>query len=342
MSPKVSFVVAIYNVAQYIEQCVRSLYEQTLEDIEIVLVDDCSPDNSLEIALRVLDEYPHRKPQVKVMRHEKNLMNGRTRHDGLNASIGQYVHFIDGDDYVDPQMAELMYSKAVEEDADVVVCDYYWYKLNGAELVTLVRGGIVGNGENVRDDTINRDVNPSIWCKLIRRKIFLDNEILWPVCGRADDVVLSDEVLYYAHKISHVLAPLYHYRLNPNSICNIKSPEHSERRMKLYVQNNAVLFEFLEREGVSEKYEKGILVNKLFVKNDIINYTDKRKYARLWLRTYPEVNKIMFWGNKNHKSTYREKIWLLAICLGLYPKLKHCLLSKRFRPAAIWRRGAFQ
>ena len=78
MSPKVSFVVAIYNVAQYIEQCVRSLYEQKLENIEIVLVDDCSPDNSLEIALRVLDEYPHRKPQVKVVRHEKNLMNGRS------------------------------------------------------------------------------------------------------------------------------------------------------------------------------------------------------------------------------------------------------------------------
>ena len=168
---KVSFVVAIYNVAAYIEQCVRSLYEQTLEDIEIVLVDDCSPDDSMEIALRVLEEYPHRKSQVKVVRHEENLLVARTRHDGLDVSIGQYVIFIDGDDYVEPQMGELMYEKALVENADMVVCDSYWYNPNGVKIKTQVRGGIVGNGENVRDDTINRDVSPSIWCKLIRRSL---------------------------------------------------------------------------------------------------------------------------------------------------------------------------
>jgi hypothetical protein len=236
-------------------------------------------------------------------------------------------------------MGELMYGKAVEVNADVVVCDFFLDKSYGVNIVTLAREGIVGNGENVRDDTINRRVAPNIWCKLIQRSLFFDNELVWPVRAHAEDVVLSDGVVYYAKKIAHVPTPLYYYRLNPNSMTNNRSPKYSEQRMSMFFQNNAVLFGFLEREGVAGKYERGILVNKVCAKNEVIEYTNKRKYARLWLRTYPEVNRLMFFGDKNYKSTYREKIWLLAVCLGLYPRLKRRLMSKRFRPAAIWRRG---
>lgn len=138
MRAKVSFIVAVYNVADYIEQCARSLFEQTLEDIEIVFVNDCSPDDSEEIIRRTLEEYPHRKGQVKILTHEKNEQIMATRKDGLSASTGEYVHFIDGDDYVEPQTAELMYGKAVETDADVVVCNIYWYRQNGVGIVTKI------------------------------------------------------------------------------------------------------------------------------------------------------------------------------------------------------------
>lgn len=339
MSIRVSFVVAIYNVAPYIEKCVRSLYEQTLEDIEIVLVDDCSPDNSIEIAMRTLEEYPSRKSQVKVLRHEKNKGIMDTRKDGLTAATGEYVHFIDGDDYVESQMAELMYGKAEETDADVVVCNFFWYRQNGVRIVSLAPNGIVGNGENVRDDTINGRVMPNNCCKLIRKSLFEEHCIAWPVAAFAEDVVISYQIVYYAQRIASVPVPLYHYRLNPNSICNNNSPERSEMKQQMFVQNNKVLFGFLEREGVAEKYAYGILAMKVRAKNEVLSYTNQRKYVRLWLRTYPEVNMLLFWGDKSHKSTYKEKLWMLAICMGLYPKLKRRLMKKRFRPAAIWRRG---
>ena len=339
MGVKVTYIVAVYNDAKYIEQCARSLFEQTLEDIEVVFVNDCSPDDSEEIIRRTLEEYPHRKGQVKILTHEKNKGIVETREDGLSAATGNYINFIDGDDYVEPRMAELMYGKAVEKDADIVGCDIFWYERNSMRVVTLAPNGIVGNGENVRDDTINRKVMPNNCCKLIRRSLFVDHCIEWPVAAYAEDVVISYQIVYYARRIESVSVPLYHYRLNPNSISNNNNPERSEKKQQMFVQNNNVLFGFLEREGVSEKYAEGILAMKVRAKNEVLSYTNQRKCLRLWLHTYPEVNKVLVFGDKSHKSTYREKLWLLAICMRMYPRFKRRLLSRRFKPDRIWRIG---
>ena len=341
MMPKVSYIVAVYNVADYIEQCARSLFEQTLEDIEIIFVNDASSDGCGEIIRRTLEEYPHRKGQVKILTHEKNKGIVETRKDGLSAACGEYINFIDGDDYVEPRMAELMYGKAVEKDADIVVCDIFWYERNSMRVVSLAPNGIIGNGENVRDDTINRKVMPNIWCRLIRRTLFEENHIVWPVAAQIEDMVLSVQAVYYAKRIAHVPVPLYCYRLNPHSISCVNTLENSEKKLHMFVQNNKVIFDFLKRNGVAEKYSQGILINKMGAKNHIIHYTSQRKYLKLWLNTYPELNKLLVFGDKNHKSTYREKIWFFIVCLGLYPKLEHQLKSRRFKPDALWLRGTY-
>ena len=126
MKPKVSIVVPVYKVEAYIEQFVRSLFEQTLEDLEFIFVDDASPDESVAIIKRVLDEYPQRKGQVKFIRHEHNMDLPQTRKDGLNAATGEYLIYVDSDDWVEPNYAELLYTKAQETNADIVVCDCYF------------------------------------------------------------------------------------------------------------------------------------------------------------------------------------------------------------------------
>ena len=337
MSAKVSYIVAVYNVGAYIEQCVRSLFEQTLEEIEIVFVNDASTDDSEAIIRRTLEDYPQRKGQVRFVEHEKNKGIQDTRKDGFYAATGDYFNFIDGDDYVEPQMSELMYAKAVETGADMVVCDYIRYQSGRKELWTQVPRGVEGDGENVREDMLNRKVSGTVWCKLIRRRLFLDNDIVWPANAGYDDMVLSTVAAYYAKKIAHVPVALYHYRVNENSISNVSTAELAAKRTQLCVNNNNVLFGFLEREGVAEKYAEGILRNKVLAKNRVLEYTDNRKCRKLWLQTYPEVNRILLFGGKEHKSTYREKIWIVVIWLGLYPRMKCRLLSKRFRPEKIWR-----
>ena len=341
MSTKISYIVAVYNVADYIEPCARSLFEQTLEDIEIVFVDDASKDNSVAIIRRTLEDYPQKQGRVKIVEHEENKGTSVTRWDGLHEATGEFVNFIDGDDYVEPQMGELMYGKAMETGADVVVCDGLRYRPNEVVLVSLAPQGIKGNGENVRDDTINRKVSPGACYKLIKRSLLLANDIVWPVSSMADDVVISDVALYYATKISHVPVPLYHYRLNPKSTSNVRSPEHRANRQRMFVQNNKILFDFFEKEGVTEKYKEGIWTNKVMAKNEVLPFTNKWKYRRLWLRTYPEVNRMLLFGDKNYKSTYREKFWLAVICLGLFPRMRRRLMSKRFKPERIWIRGEY-
>ena len=114
--PRVSVVVPIYNVEPYLKKCVESLLSQTLEDIEILLVDDGSPDRCGEIA----DEYAAREPRVKAF-HQKNAGLGPARNTGIEHATGEYVGFVDSDDWVDSQMFERLYSAAAKCDADIVV-----------------------------------------------------------------------------------------------------------------------------------------------------------------------------------------------------------------------------
>ena len=122
--PKVSVIIPVYGVKKYIERCARSLFEQTLDDIEYIFVDDSTPDNSISILRKVLSEYPNREKQVKILHHEKNKGLAQARQTGLKIASGEYIAHCDSDDWVDVHMYEEMYNKAIEEDADVVVCDY--------------------------------------------------------------------------------------------------------------------------------------------------------------------------------------------------------------------------
>ena len=175
---KVSLVVSIYNTAQYIEQCVRSLAEQTLEDIEIVLVNDATQDESMAIVEKTLADYPQRRHQVQIVNHERNLGLGKTRRDGFAVSKGDYVIFVDSDDFADTRMAELLYNKAVDSSADLVICGFYRY--NGTKRVpdTIVPQGSTETGDNIREDIIKYVIAPDYWVGLRVVPIVMAAEIM--------------------------------------------------------------------------------------------------------------------------------------------------------------------
>lgn len=108
-APLVSVIVPIYGVERYIEQCVRTLMEQTLREVEYVFVDDHTPDKSMEILERVLADYPDRMGQVKVLQNEKNQGVARTRRVGLKECTGEYIIQVDSDDYVSPDYCEKLH-----------------------------------------------------------------------------------------------------------------------------------------------------------------------------------------------------------------------------------------
>ena len=101
---KISVIVPIYNVRLYIERCVRSLMEQTLENIEFIFVNDCTPDDSMDILHHVLKEYPKRRKQIKIIEHETNRGISAVRNTGLKNATGQYIIYCDSDDWVEKNM----------------------------------------------------------------------------------------------------------------------------------------------------------------------------------------------------------------------------------------------
>ena len=332
MNTKVSFVVAVYNVAPYVGECVRSLCGQTMDDIEIVIVDDGSTDNSLEIVQQVLEEFPQRKDQTKIIRHEHNMDVPQTRWDGIMAASGEYTIIVDGDDFPDTRMAEKLYDKAVATDADMVVCDHWLYTPTSKKVRVMAPNG----EDSLKSDIINLNVPVNTWCKLIRRSVYTDNDIVWPAKGYADDVVISTVTAYYSKRIAYVAEPLYHYRYNPKSYSRGLDEQTRMRMFEDYKVNWQILYQFMCRKHLLEKYEIGVFKGKMRVKKHLLPLVSEKKYRRLYFNTFPEVDRAFLVGNKYRKPTYRERIWVIAIWLGLYPRLKEKLYSKRFRPREEW------
>lgn len=119
---KVSIVVPVYNVEKYLKKCLDSLVRQTLEEIEIILVNDASPDKSDIIMEQFRERYPDK---IKCIYLKENLSQGGARNQGIKIATGEYITFVDSDDYVDVTMCEQLYKKAEETGSDIVICDAY-------------------------------------------------------------------------------------------------------------------------------------------------------------------------------------------------------------------------
>ena len=120
--PKVSVIIPVYNVEKYIERCSENLFSQTLDDIEFIFIDDCTPDRSIEILKSVLERFPNRKETVKILKMPKNSRQAAVRKYGMELATGDYIIHCDSDDWVDVDLYEKMYTEAVRSDADVVIC----------------------------------------------------------------------------------------------------------------------------------------------------------------------------------------------------------------------------
>ncbi|MCM1452577.1 MAG: glycosyltransferase [Clostridium sp.] len=122
---KVSVLIPIYGVEKYIARCARSLFNQTLkEGIEFIFVNDATKDNSMDVLKSVIDEFPNRKEQIRIIEHSENKGLAVARVTGVTSAKGEYVTHCDSDDWVEPTMYEKMYNVAKQKGSDIVVCDY--------------------------------------------------------------------------------------------------------------------------------------------------------------------------------------------------------------------------
>lgn len=233
--PVVSVVVPIFKVEKYIERCARTIFEQIYENLEIIFVNDCSPDRSVAVLQKVLEEYPDRVGLTRIINHERNLGSAGARLTGLQASTGKYVLNIDSDDYIDREMIPKMVSLAEKENADITICDFMYVYSDKYEHIHV---NPPLNPLKCMEAVLVGTVHSSVCNKLIQRSLFVDNNIYFIVgLNMNEDLSVMFRLLYFAKKIAYVDKPYYKYNLcNGQSFTKNSYSEKSQKNMVQIVE----------------------------------------------------------------------------------------------------------
>ena len=327
MVPKISIVVPVYRAEKYLAQCVDSLLAQALQEIEIILVDDGSPDNSGKIA----DEYAKKELRIKVI-HQDNKGSGPARNAGMDIALGEYVGFVDSDDWVEPGMYAELYADAVRNGADIVVsghCDVADGKVvkqkrhplagktvTGAEEILEIRKNLFGHG--VEDKTA--EAFPMSVCMSIYRKEMLQKYKIRFRKILSEDTLFNLQAYKYASVISFSGETAYNYR-----------KEGQESITKTFSSRNKDRFEeylcFLAQLAKEENDEECILRAKkmaidycrLYIEmlgNSGESFRNKRRYVKEYVQT--EAIAKCWEGYPQHTLLPQQRIFHWVIEKRLY------------------------
>lgn len=252
MHYKVSTIVPIFNVRNYLARCVECLMKQTLREIEYIFVDDCSPDDSFDVLMETLSMFPERQKDVKIIRHETNKGLAMSRADGLDVATGDFIIHCDSDDWMDVTMYEKMYDKAIADGADICICDFYFARKEGLERMH-PRIDCTKPHEKVVQDFIVCEWNP-VWNLLVSRDVYQRSGARPPVgITFTEDFYLTIRLFEYALKVTDVKEPLYYYNQQNNSSI-VHSMDLNVRAQEGDCYDRTI--NWFKEKGVYEKYYK--------------------------------------------------------------------------------------
>lgn len=283
---KVSVIIPVYGVEKYIERCARSLFEQTLDDIEYIFVDDCTKDNSINVLERVIEDYPNRKSQVTIIHHDVNKGLPQARKTGVEASHGDYIAHCDSDDWVDTGMYQRLYEKAKTEDADVVFCDFYAYRDEKRKYVTSKKINDSFKSTILKRLLTEYSLN-NVWSILVKKGLYTN--IVFPNDNQSEDRTIVIQLCWYAKKITSIAEPLYYYRMsNMESISNQRNCHALINRYQGSCRNAEIILRFLKICNLTDKYGlevQAFLFNLLSYLN---RHIDDARVLQLWKNHYPD------------------------------------------------------
>jgi len=281
----VSIVVPIFNVENFIEKCAKSLFEQTYQNIEYIFVDDCSPDNSVNILKKILEEYPIRRKQTKIITHEITKGSSTARNSGLRVATGKYIFYCDSDDWVEKNAIEEMYNTIVKENADILWCDFYFSHLNKD---VLSKQNFVEYNERCVKALMTEKIHGSIWNKMYKKSLFVENNITFPDYDMCEDLITNIKLFHFAKKISYLPKSFYHYVIYN---CNSMSTINNEKKLNDIINNvNNLIYYFKQKQIKVYDVEFNIL--KLISKHSLLLSINKNDF-RKWKNIYPEANKYI-------------------------------------------------
>lgn len=314
--PKISIIVPVYNVEDYLKNCIDSILNQTFNDFELILVNDGSTDNSLKIC----KYYKSIDYRICIIdKHNEGLSSARNA--GLDVAKGEYIGFVDSDDYIHPQMYEILYNYISDTKADISICNFEQvYNFNKDLLNTLqinqrlhqIFNNIESleqlSGENAVEFTVS-------WNKLYRKYLF--ENIRFKVGIIHEDEFIIHKLLYKTRKIVYIREKLYFYMQRKGSIMQ----QSNKRIDRLYALEDRIKF-FNSKNLKDLQFKQEVLYIKFFLKlyNKILKMPySSRRLVRMRLNLFKLI--IKFYENTNHSKKEKASYILFCISPFLYKKL---------------------
>lgn len=324
--PELSVVIPIYNAEEHLEQCLESLVSQTLKEIEILCVDDGSTDGSAAI----LSDYAQRDNRFIVLR-QQNRGAGVARNKGLEVARGEYVIFLDADDFFAPDLMEKMYAQAVCSEADIVICNGRAYSTSSGQYknvanylrTSLVKGIPVFSRRDIPDHILTV-TNSVPWNKLFRRSFLLREQLRFQPLQNCNDLYMVLLSLCVAERISSIDEPLVSYR--ENSGRNLQSRKRAAPLC--FIEALEALYDELHRRGLFEAVERSFVNMAVRMtawntittrgwdsRNKILRELEKKHFTRMGIFAYSKE------GYVERKQYYLAQIMKCA--LWVRRKLSH-------------------
>lgn len=301
-NPLIGVIIPVYNVENYIERCINSVICQTYHNLEIILIDDGSTDNSG----RICDEYAGKERRIHVI-HQKNSGLSAARNVGIKVSSAEYIAFIDSDDYVSQWYIQRLTQILFKYDADMAICGYYQGKRKEFPEINRVRGKIhCFDSQTMLKNWHGKykHVETSAWNKLYKKALFVEKNIYYPAGYFHEDVQTTHLLVDKAQKIVITDEKLYYYYERNGSIVQTLS----EKRIEdcIYSQNRRL--DFFKHKGYTEAYERMAIKRQ---KQYMLSYLKSAPSAAL----YNVSAEMIDLYNKSYKQVCRFKTIKMWECL---------------------------
>ena len=317
MVPKISIIVPVYNVEHYLHRCINSILNQTFKDYELILVNDGSTD----LSSKICNDYAQNNKKIKVI-HQDNGGAASARNSGMEIALGDYIAFVDGDDFIHTKMYEDLYNVAKENDSDIVVCDFIKIK---EDMDYKTEGKLLNNNifnysnlealEKLYSSTDQVGNNLTMVLpvnKIYKKNLF--NTIKFVEGKICEDEFMAHRILYESKKISYIPKILYFYVQRSNSVMN--SPYSIKRLDKVYALKDRVEFfkEINQRKLLN-------LAIRSFIDSYFWNYYKVKIEIPYAIQT---IRKLSLKGNNliftlvNPMISWKQKIFISLFALNPY------------------------
>lgn len=303
IKPLISVIVPVYNGEKFIEQCIDSITNQTLKNIEILIINDGSKDNTLNI----IESIAKKDSRVKVL-NQKNSGVSAARNNGISKSLGKYIAFVDADDYIDETMYEKMYKKAEEFNSDIVICNVNDV-LNGNKKISLnLNEGIIDIKSLTEKEFLSNEyfnLGTAVWHKIFKSKLIKENKIKFINYSEvaSEDTLFNYEAMLKAKRLYCIDEALYDYKISENSLTKSKSAK--ENMVKRCMNTVNIMSDFLSKNKIKDENFIDYITYWEFI--NALSYVNELK-AKSLVNSIKEYSKISTFNKTIKKIALSSKL----------------------------------